>query len=136
MEERLEVFERHGTEEKRIGVKADEVLEAIAEGRDIHIEYANIDGYLDIRKIDDKLKRDEKCRLLVKGNIGIMHSEIRGDAVFMAATFSGDANFSSTTFSGNVDFISTTFSGYAYFTGATFSRNADFRDATFSGDAL
>ena len=44
MEEKLEPFVRHGTEEERIEVSADEIMKAIKEKRAVDIEYAVIDG--------------------------------------------------------------------------------------------
>ena len=43
-------FTRHGTPENRIEVSADEILEAIAEGRDV--EYAVTVGDLDIENVN------------------------------------------------------------------------------------
>ena len=46
---------RHGTEEEQIEVSADEVLKAIAEEREIDIQWAVIKGDLDIQKIKDRI---------------------------------------------------------------------------------
>ena len=62
-------FTRHGTEEKRIEISADEILNAIAEGRDVDIKYAVIEGDLDIRKIGHQLERNEGNRLIIQGTL-------------------------------------------------------------------
>jgi uncharacterized protein YjbI with pentapeptide repeats len=134
MEEKLEAFKRHGKKDEPVEVKGNEVLEAIAEGWDIDIAYAVIDGDLHIRAIADRI-RDEDGKLTVRGNVKIQQSEIRGYASFISATFSGNADFREATFSGNADFREATFSGYASFISATFSGDASFISATFNGDA-
>ena len=71
MEQKFEPFEvvkedgrtilrLHGTEEQRERVEADKVhiiMDAIAQGWDIDIRYADIDGSLDISKIADEFER-------------------------------------------------------------------------------
>lgn len=142
-EKELEPFVRHGTKGERIEVSADEVLNAIAEGRDIDIEDAVIGGNLDIGKIENRLERNGNDRSVIRGNIAIQHSEIRGDvyftfvtfsgrAYFAFATFSGDANFGSATFSRNVDFGSATFRRGAHFSSTIFSEHVYFGSATFA----
>ena len=144
-ERELEPFVRQGTEEERIEVAADEVLNAIAEGRDIDIAYAVINGDLNIGKIKNRLDRDQSDKLVIQVNVKIQYSEIRGHttvifaafsrrASFIETSFSGGASFSQTTFSGDVSFTAATFSGGASFTGAIFSgRYVDFVYTTFSG---
>ena len=50
----LEPFIVRGTVEHSQTVQAEDVLEAIAEGRDIDIEDAVIDGELNINQIEDQ----------------------------------------------------------------------------------
>ncbi len=135
MAEELEAFERRGAEAEPIRVEADEVLEAIAEGRDIRIEYAVIDGDLDIQKIKGQLEQDERGRLLLKGYIEIRNSEVSENADFSSAKFSGNADFSSAKFSRKASFRSAKFSGNTYFMSAKFFGDANFTFAGFSGNA-
>jgi hypothetical protein len=72
-----------GTEGELPAAPADEVLNAIAEARDIDIGYAIIEGDMDTHKI----RRHIMC------NVRISHSEIRANADFSEATFSGRARF-------------------------------------------
>ena len=132
-ERKLEPFVRHGTEENQVEVSANEILNAIAEGRDIDIEWAVIEGDLDIEKIRDGLD-EEDGRSVVRCNVKIWYGAIKGKTGFRQARFSGDAYFF-TSFSGDADFDGATFSGNAYFTEVMFSGDADFVGATFSGDA-
>ncbi len=61
--QKLGLFVRQGTFEAKIKVAADDVLNAIAAGRDIDIEHAVIDGDLDnggldIGKVKGRMERD------------------------------------------------------------------------------
>lgn len=124
MEEgKLEPFCQHGMPGKLIEISADEVLDAIAEERDIRVEYALIIGDLNIRGITSQ------------GDILIQSSEIRGKTNFACTTFKKNADFSDTTFIGGADFKSATFRGHADFIDTTFSRDAFFNSANFIGDA-
>ncbi len=51
MEEALELFTRHGTENERIEISADSILNATAEVRDVDCRYAIIEGSLDIGRL-------------------------------------------------------------------------------------
>lgn len=142
MGEELETFVRSGTKEERIQVSADEILNATAEGRDIYISYADIDGDLDKRKIFDRLEEDvekqgiiEGSIRIIKGNIRIHNSNIMGNTAFDLSTFSGDADFNSSTFSGNAFFGSCAFGKRACFHSSTFNGDAKFSSSIFSGDA-
>ena len=140
----LEPFKERGTEQNPKTVQAKDVLEAIAEGRDIDIEYAVIDGELDIRQIEERLEQDEQGRSTIRGGIRICNATFSGKAYFSGATFSGGADFEgasfnkdtdfsgATFFSGEAGFRYATFSGKAYFSGATFSGGADFEGASFN----
>ncbi len=121
MEEVLGSFVKHGTERERIGIEADEVLEAILKGQDVDIEYTVIKGDLDIKKLAYQLGPGEAVKGF--GAVSIQYSEILG------AT-----SFSSAIFNGNVNFTGTNFSRDAYFVSATFNNNVNFRDVTFGGD--
>ena len=134
--EKWEPFVRHGTRgEKKAEIKADDILKAIAAGRDIDIEHAVIDGDMDIEKLAGRLGRDESGNPIIPVNIWIRSSEIRGSTLFGSATFKGNTAFNSTTFVRNVEFVGATFNEYANFNSATFSRGAEFTDATLNGNA-
>ena len=120
MGQELEPFIRHGEEGELIEVSADEVLNAMAEGRDIDIEYAIISGYL-------------KRRGHLKGSIRIWHSEIHGNIYFSKAIFRGTVSFKSVTFDGHTDFVDATFRNLAC-VDSDFNRNAAFSYAVFYGN--
>jgi len=65
----LEAFTVRGKKENPETLKAEDVLDAIAEGRDVDIEYAVIDEELDIRQIGDCLERDGEGLLAIRGNL-------------------------------------------------------------------
>jgi uncharacterized protein YjbI with pentapeptide repeats len=132
--QRLEPFVRQGTLEAKTKVPADDVLNAIAAGRDIDIGYVIIDGDLDIGEIAGQLQRDESGKPVIWGDIGMRNCEIRG-YTFSSATFRGSSIFSSTTFIGDTDFVGTDFNKYADFSDATFSGDVEFTDATFRRNA-
>ncbi len=135
-EQRPEPFIRQGMPgEEPIEIVADEVLNAIAAGRDIEIEYAIIDGDLDTGMIAEHLEFDENGNPIIWGNIVIRSSEIRGYTMFCSNTFRGDSTFSSVTFSGDADFLGAVFTRYAAFSAATFGGYADFTGAVFGGNA-
>ena len=129
-ERELEPFRRHGTDEDQVELSADEVLNAIAEGREIDIEWAVIEGDLDIKKIRDDLAKEDG-RSLIRCNVKIQRSTIKGETNFGQARFCGDVEFRLATFSKNATFSGATFSGGAVFSYATFSGNATFSGATF-----
>lgn len=68
MEEKLEPFKVRGTKEKLEPVKADDILNAIAEGRDIDIEYAVVVGDLNIKEIADRFEQKDG-KLVIEENI-------------------------------------------------------------------
>jgi len=134
--QRLEPFVRQGKLEAKIKVAADDVLNAIAAGRDIDIEHAVIEGDLDVAgKLADRLGQDKTGKLIIRGNVAIRSSEIRGDTAFGSTTFTGDSIFGSTTFAGDASFAGTSFRKYAEFSSATFGGDADFTDAIFGANA-
>ena len=118
----------------RVKVSAEEVMNAFAEGVDIDIERAIIDGDLDISSIAYRLDLDENRKMVIKGNIGIRFSEITGDTVFSSVHFNQKVSFTSVTFVGSAEFDGATFGDYADFSSATFNREANFRDAVFKGN--
>ena len=129
------ILRLHGTEKQRAKVEAAKVhviMDAIVQGWDIDIRYADIEGDLDISKIANKLGHAHG-RLVVKGNIGMRRCNISGSADFRSAQFRGSANFGSAQFIGSANFKSAHFIEDANFVSAQFSGDADFVSAQFSG---
>jgi len=125
-------FVRQGTfRGERIRVPAQEVVNAIATGQDIDIEYAVIEGSLDPTLM---LERDETGHPLVYGNIVIKFSEIHGYSAFSSVNFLGEVHFTSTTFVDEVDFSGATFNRYTDFNSANFNGDANFTDTFFRGN--
>jgi uncharacterized protein YjbI with pentapeptide repeats len=120
------------------------IMDAIADGINISIQFAIIEGKLDISSIADKLENDDKGRAIIKGKIAICYSEFSGDANFMSASFNnayfmstsfnGDTYFNNSTFIGDADFKSSSFNN-VYFNLASFNSDTYFRSAYFSGYA-
>jgi len=145
MEEVLVPFTRHGSEKEPIEVSADEILNAIAAGRDIHIEHATINEDLDIRDIVYQLDRGECGRPIISGNVNIQNCEIRGCLYFNNVLFKGDmkayirvddyADFGYADFEKSAVFAGTRFGHFANFNFATFRNEAFFVDAVFSSSA-
>ena len=135
MAEELEPLKCHGKKEEHTKVSADDVLNAIAEGQDIDIRYADIQGDLVIMKIKDRLELDEDARLIIQGSVRMVDSAIGGDADFAEVSFIGDANFSGASFSKDVHFASASFSKKVYFARASFNGGAYFNSAIFGAKA-
>jgi len=130
-----EPFVRQGTPGgDRVKVPAADIMNAIAEGVDIDVERAIIDGDLDIGLIASKLEVDENRKMIIKGNIGIRFSEITGDTTLSSTHFTQKVSFTSVTFVGSAGFDGATFGDYADFSSATFNSEANFRDAVFKGN--
>lgn len=72
-----ETFQVKGTREKPETIEASEVLNAIAEDKNIDVEYAVIKGDLDIDSIADLLKQDKKGKLIIQGNV-LIQARLKG----------------------------------------------------------
>ncbi|MEK7396448.1 MAG: pentapeptide repeat-containing protein, partial [Candidatus Poribacteria bacterium] len=131
MENGPEPFQRIGTSDQHLEVNADDVLNAIAEGRDIKIKYCDIKGDLDISKIYDRFDKDDGNRSIIKGSVIVSLSTINGHAFFFSASFSKVADFSSTSFSEFADFNSASFKGDAYFSSTNFDGKIYFFSTIF-----
>ncbi len=127
-------FIQHGKKGDKVEIPADDVLNAIAEGRGINIKDAIIKGNLNVDEIAG-LDWDEDNKLIIPISIKIRWSEIHGNAGFASVTFSKTANFTRTTFNEDAYFDYATFGKYVSFNAATFKRNADFSFANFDGKA-
>lgn len=105
------ILRLHGTKEQRAKVEADKVhiiMDAIARGWDIDVQYADIEGDLDIRTIVDELEKDENARCIIRGEIKIWHSEMNGYVHFTSATFMSKVDFKAT-FTKDVSFGNSAF---------------------------
>jgi len=130
-----EPFVRQGTPGGgRVKVLAADIMNAIAEGVNVDVERAIIDGDLDIGLIAHKLELDENRKMVIKGSIGIRFSEITGDTVLSSTYFTQKVSFTSVTFVGSAGFDGATFGDYTDFSSATFNSEANFRDAVFKGN--
>ena len=118
-------FFRCGTDNEHIKIDSGEVLEAIANGYDIEIEYAIIDGDIKISNLSDEL---------ITSNIIITNSEIHGNVLCKSKTFSGNLSFHGTTFTGKVNFESAIFARDTDFSSVNFNGNVNFEHANFSHD--
>lgn len=136
MGEQLEPFIRRGTEEEQIEVSADDVLNAIAKGRDIDVGYAVINGDLNITTIVDQLEENENGMWSINGRISFISSVFNEGVVFSAVTFNKEVSFSSVTFEKEVNFSSVTFSEKGSFSSATFNGSASFLSTTFNKAAV
>ena len=141
-----------------IPISANWVLRRIQEGKNVRLKNAQIEGDIDLDKLDlptepfartgyqkDTIKLRTECKIissLIKitnsdfnGTVNFSNCLFKADAWFNGATFSSDAGFWGTIFSGDAWFYGATFSSDAWFDGATFSRYARFNGATFTGYA-
>jgi hypothetical protein len=123
-------FTRHGTEEQRIEVSADEILNAIAEGRDVDVKYATING-----DMEEVLERDENGFRIIKSALGIQSCMIEG-ASFNSVQFNEAAFFSYTKFSGDTWFLGAQFNSDVFFHTAQFSGTVDFTATRFGGNTV
>ena len=135
MGEQQNSFVRHGTKDERIEVSADDILDAVAEGKDIDIKHASIDGELNAMMISDQLKEDEDGSWCIKGSIKIEESEIHSDVDFSLITFDGDLSFLSSVFDGEVAFSSVTFNREVDFSSVIFREKVNFSSAAFNEKA-
>ena len=140
--ETWEKYLKDGTKDDVLVIPVCMILKSIVEEKDIDIQYAILDGNLDVYDIAGQLDKGNKGGPIIKGNVLIYNGEFRGvvdfsSAIFNDATdfisviFRDVADFSSATFSSVADFSSATFSGAAYFSSTIFSGYANFNSATF-----
>ena len=101
------VLRLHGTEEQRVKVEADRVhiiMAAIVQGCDIDIEYADIDGGLNILAIIHMVKSDDNGKPTTKGDMRFFSCSFSGIVSFIGFGFSGNADFRSSIFSRDASF--------------------------------
>lgn len=127
----METAEWIGTEKEPIEVTVDNILNAIAEGKSIKIEYAIIKGNLSIGKIKDRLERNENNRFIICGNISIQSSEIQGHVNFSHAKLGETIDFSEVQFREKTSFKNAKFGKVISFISAQFEERTDFRYVQF-----
>ncbi|MFC1716973.1 potassium channel family protein [Candidatus Poribacteria bacterium] len=137
MTENLEPFTRHGTEEEPIQVSADEILNAIAEGRDVDVEYAVVEGSLDIGDISERLTTGKSSKLLIRGRTVIRSCEVKGEVKLGYEHYPGrvvfcrDTIFREVTFADKVSFAGALFNQSASFCKTSFEKGASFSNSSF-----
>jgi hypothetical protein len=154
----LKTFERKGNKASILEIKADEILNAIAEKRDVIIEYSKIIGDLDIEKIRNLLEKNEDSKAAVNGKLIIRNSEIQGEVDFsnviflsdiifdysifrnttrfLSVNFNCDASFRTTIFDSETHFSSSNFNDHIDFISSTFNYDVNFDEVNFSHDAM
>ena len=88
------ILRLHGEKGKRKKIKADKIpklYEAMRNGWDIDIEYAVIDGDIDIRAAE--LDTDDQGKLIIVGKMSFSNASFTQNADFSVARFTQTANF-------------------------------------------
>jgi hypothetical protein len=114
-------------------IKAEEILEKIEKGKSVEYENIIIYGDLDLHRLD--LPLDKNKRKIIKSNIKIEYSEIKGDVFFNHASFSHLVDFDGTVFNKSANFSNSHFHEDAGFSEAQFQGEANFSRAHFGTDA-
>jgi len=125
-------------------VPANDILEQIQSGEDVHHDHVHVTGVLDLSKkiVESKITIKDS---VFENNADFSNTQFRktldlsGTAFsdktnFRSARFNDSAYFWNTNFSDNADFDHATFDGNAYFWFASFGEHADFGGVNFSGD--
>lgn len=135
----MKTAEWKGTKEELIEVSANEILNAIAEGKSIRVEYAIIKGSLDIREVTCQLNKNKDNKIVIPGSLSISESTFSGQVCFVSASFSEKVKFDNVIFNEKVYFFKATFNKEVRFISSlpferrtTFRRKTDFRYTTFS----
>lgn len=131
MAKKLEPFRVHGTKKKLEQVRADDILNAIAEGRDIDVDRVVVGGNLDVREIEDKLELGVDGRKILNRSIKIQRSVINGNVDFSRTCLAQEIDFTGTKIEGNAGFWGTLFSDAASFRATVFGKGAHFNGAVF-----
>lgn len=131
MGEHLDPFVRRSGE-----VSAEEILNAIAEGRDIEVTSANIVGRLHIQEVAGRLERSINDLWIIRGQVRIDNSVICGEINLSDTEFWGSVSFEKTTFCmDDIHFERTKFCGDTSFSLSRISGRAHFTSAIFMGRA-
>ncbi len=136
-------------------VTASELLQALADGQDIHLSRCTITGLLDVNRLFDhneKFQTDklhvqvsENCKtLMLSQSLTFDKCVFEENAVFaspwsqpesVAVNFKADVIFNNSTFRGQTRFRNAHFCGTAGFDGCTFAGVVTFKNAIFKKDA-
>jgi len=136
-------------------VTASELLQALADGEDIHLSLCTITGTLDVNRLFDPNEKFETgrlntvenpdCRTITFGQSLVFDKCVFEDNTVFAAPwsqpdclcveFEQDVIFNSSQFQGQARFRNATFRGTAGFDGCVFGGVATFKNARVHGDA-
>lgn len=136
----------HGEGGKRRKIEADKIpkiYEAMRKGWDIDIQYAIIDGIINISAAE--LETDDRGNYIIAGIVFFIETIFSQNANFIKARFNQDVSFVGTVFQGmsffdanfnqDASFVSVEFNQGANFIGTIFDQNASFTAARFNQDA-
>jgi hypothetical protein len=136
-------------------VSASHILQALADGEELHLSQCTITGVLDINRLFDaqekfqteklSLQQDENRKILVIPQSIVFDKCLFEENVVFAGPwsepdsvtviFKSDAVFNSSEFNGQGRFRNAIFRGVASFDGCTFSGVVTFKNASFTGNA-
>jgi len=136
-------------------VSADELLQALADGLDIHLNQCTVTGPLDINRLFDLGEKFQTGKLVVKHNedcktLTLSQSIVFDKCIFeenvvfagpwsepdsITVEFKTDVVFNSSAFKGQARFRNAVFCGTAGFDGCTFAGVVTFKNVTFHKDA-
>ena len=121
-----------GTEDKLEPVKTADIINALQDGKEIRLRYAEVLGDISFH---GKIEIDVYfIKTTFQGEIDFSSSIFSKVADFGGVMFSKGSNFTSTVFLGGADFGRAKFSKMAMFLMAKFLGEADFHSADFLGD--
>ena len=142
-------------QKEKQNVSASELLQAFAEGLDIHLNQCTITGVLDINRLFDTTEKFQTGKLALTENQGCKTLTLSQSIVFdkctfeenvvfagpwsepdsAAVEFKADVIFNSSVFKGQARFRNAVFRGTAGFDGCAFDGVVTFKNALFQADA-
>jgi len=128
-EDPAEISANRAEREKLKLIPVDDLLVAIKNGDKIDLEGADVQGDLDINKLE--LERDEDGFTRIDSSIRIVNSNINGATKLNKAIFRKSIVFSGTKFEGDASFEFSIFEKLADFSSAIFNADATFWQARF-----
>ncbi len=105
----------------------------MCEGWDIHIQYAVIDGAIDISAT--VLERDDKGKYIIAGRVAFWEATFNRCVSFKEASFNQFVSFSNVIFNQYADFSGAIFNRVGSFGMAGFNQYVNFREASFNHPA-
>ena len=136
-------------------VSANQLIQAIADGLDIHLNQCTITGALDINRLFDTTEKLQTEKLSIKQNQSCKNLTLSQSIIFdkcifeenvvfagpwsepdsIRVEFKKDVIFNSSVFKGQARFRNALFYGIAGFDGCTFGGVVTFKNAVFEKDA-